>query len=58
MAPSDESKAKDKQPAKVPRLKLNLKALAKAAPKVSDVAFLLTLLNDVKVSHLVLHKCT
>jgi hypothetical protein len=57
MAPSTEPKAKGKQPAKVPRLKLNLKAPAKAAPKGSDEVFLLTLLKDIKVSHLLLNTC-
>ncbi|KAJ6190618.1 hypothetical protein N7519_000639 [Penicillium mononematosum] len=51
MAPSNEPKAKGKKLAKVPRLKLTLKAPAKAAPKVSDEVFLLTLLKDVKVDH-------
>ncbi|OQE30873.1 hypothetical protein PENFLA_c002G07133 [Penicillium flavigenum] len=51
MAPSTEPKAKGKQLAKVPRLKLTLKAPAKAVPKVSDEVFLLTLLKDIKVDH-------
>jgi hypothetical protein len=45
MPPSTNSKAKGKQPAKAP---------AKAAEKASDEVFLLTLLKDIKVSHLLL----